>query len=515
MVAVDSIDSNVTGLRIAEETSLGVLPGSPEWVQYEPNSYGDTGAEISTVARNPINDSRQRSKGVVTDLDSNLAFTTDMTQTNLQSVLQGFMFADFREKGTEIVTAVDIDASNPDEYEVASTTGFQVGDLIQGQNFTNAANNAINAVTAVVADTSVEVADGVLAAEASPPADARIVVIGHEHATATLDVDVSGDLPVYTRASGSLDFTTLGLIPGELIYVGGDNAGERFTNAVNNGIKRVRSVTATTIEVDKSDSALVAETGTGLTVRMFFGRVLKNELGTLINRRSYQGERTLGAPDDAQPTQIQAEYLEGQVPGEFVLNIPTADKLTADLAFVGTNRSGVDGPTALKTGSRPTLVDADAFNTSSDFSRIKLAQVIAGNEAPDPLFAFAQEINITINNNLSPNKAVGTFGSFNITAGTFQVSASLTAYFANIAATNAVINNADVTIDFFLAKSNAGFAVDIPLISLGDGRPNVEQDEPITLPLEIEAARGRKIDATLDHTLMWVFFDYLPTVAQT
>ena len=59
----NKIDSNVTGLAYAEEASIGVLPGSPVFYSLEPNSYNPTGAEIKTVARNPINPSRQRKKG--------------------------------------------------------------------------------------------------------------------------------------------------------------------------------------------------------------------------------------------------------------------------------------------------------------------------------------------------------------------------------------------------------------------------------------------------------------------
>lgn len=514
MAAVNKIDSNVTGLRYAEEATYKTLPGTPDWEPLEPNSYADFGGQITTIARNPINEGRQRKKGVTTDLDASGGFNTDLTQTNLQDLLQGFFFANLIPKGEELVTAVDEDASNPDEYECASTTGFAVDDLIEGQNFTNSGNNTVNLVTAIVTDTSVEVATGTLTAEASPPATAQIVNVGHRFIVATVDIDATTTVnPRLVRASGSKDFTDFGLTPGEWIYIGGDTGTFDFVNAANNGFKRVREVAATYIEFDKSPTAMVDETGTGLTVEIFYGRVLKNRTGTDIVRRSYNLERQLGAPNDSSPSQIQAEYLTGQIPNEFTINIPTAEKVTCDLTFVGADSETIDGPTSLKTGNRPALVEADAFNTSSDVTRTKLSVFTNGTDAPTALFAFAQEVTITINNNVTGNKAVGTLGSFDATAGTFEVGGSITAYFADVDALTQVRNNADITFDIILVKSNSGVAIDLPLITLGDSRPNVSQDEPITIPLELEAATGAKIDTDLDHTMLMCFFDYLPNAA--
>ena len=75
------------------------------------------------MARNPINPSRQRKKGVTTDKDATGAFNTDLTQSNLQDLLQGFFFADLRRKGEETATSVTVQAGD-DTYEMASTTGF-------------------------------------------------------------------------------------------------------------------------------------------------------------------------------------------------------------------------------------------------------------------------------------------------------------------------------------------------------------------------------------------------------
>lgn len=513
MVAVNKIDSNVTGLRYAEEASYKVLPGSPVWNPLEPNSYDEFGGSVVTLARNPINSSRQRKKGVVTDVEASGGFETDLTQTNLQDILQGFFFADLRPKGEEVPTAA---TGTTDLFDLTSTTGFLVGSLVTATGFSDAGNNVTEEpVTAVVSDTTAEVLGASLVTDAAPGTDVNLVVVGHVGASADIDVDVAGTFPALT--STILDFTTLGLIPGEWIFIGGDPATSDFTNAENNGFKRIRTIATNRLEFDKSDLAMTAETGTAILLRMYFGRVLKNELAGSIVRRTYNLERTLGQPDDSQPSQVQAEYIEGAVPGELVFNIPSANKVTVNLGFIAGDSSTIDGPTSLKTGTRPALVEADAFNTSSDFSRIRLAVFTDGTEAPTPLFAFAQELTITINNNLSPDKAVGTLGAFEVTAGTFQVGGQITAYFADVAAIDSVRNNDNITLDLAMVKgaagAKAGIVIDLPLITLGDGRPDVVQDASIKLPLSMDAATAALIDANLDYTAMMIFFDTLPDVA--
>lgn len=513
MAVLDKIDSNVTGLSIAEEASYKVLPGTPVWDPMEPNSYSDFGGSISTTPRNPINAGRQRKKGTTTDLEAMAGWENDLTQANLQKLLQGFFFADLRRKtefgnGSGVITAV---ATADDSFAGTSIeTGFAAGDLIFATGFGTAANNGLKTV-ASVSSGKVLVSEN-LTSEASPPAAAKITTVGFQAGVGDIDVSVSGAYPTLT--STTLDFTTLGLIPGEWIFIGGDSAGTKFGTAANNGFARVRSVAAHVLTLDKTQLTMVTEANTTSTIQLFFGRVLKNETGSSIVRRTYQCERTLGAPDTSNPSQIQSEYVIGCVPNEFSIKIPSADKVMCDLSFVGADVEQRTAATGVKSGTRPTLTEADAFNTSSDFSRIKLSLYSATDAAPTALFAFVQELTLTINNNVSGNKAVGVLGNFEATAGTFEVGGDITAYFANVTAVSAVRNNSNVTLDILMAKSNAGIAIDVPLLTLGDGKPDVQQDQAITLPLSVNAATAALLDSNLNHTLLMVFWDYLPSAAE-
>jgi hypothetical protein len=625
--AVQKIDSNVTGLRYQEELCIGVAESTNPWIPLEPNSYDDFGGEFSTVARNPINAGRQRQKGVLVDLDAAGGIQSDLTQDNLQDVLQGFFFADLRRKadvgadrsprrggiqgefedylitdidttadtitvdsrvalsaavvvgGTgyavgDVVQVTDANATINARFIVTGETGgivdtvaltltgftgglegrthtdtgvgaattvvtgsgsgtltltvtygdgleWQEGDLLWLTGNNDAANDGLKTVAAAHAGSNVISVDENLTTDATPAATATMTTVGFEGNAGDLDIDASGALPQLTTAAE--DFQTMGLIPGEWIWIGGDLAAQRFTNLnadgdeVNNGWARIHTVATGALTFDKTRFVMTTEASTTETVRLYYGRVLKNEADpTLQVRRTYQLERQLGAPDADLPAEIQAEYLEGWVPNELTFNFATADKVTVDLSGNATNVSTVDGPTALKAGSRPALVSGDAFNTSNDVARLKLSVLdrTAGS-SPSALFAFLTEFSVNINNNISPNKAISVLGAFDMTAGQFNVEGSMEAYFADVTAVASIRNNDDVTLDFAMVKGATGFKagilVDVPLITLGDGRLDVAQDEPITLPLDIPAGADR----VFDHTALMMFFDHLPDLADT
>lgn len=507
------IDSNATGLRFAEEVCYKQLPtlaadgNDPFWKALEPNSYNDFGGQFTNTARNPINPSRQRKKGTITGLEASGGFQQDLTFFNTREIMQGFMFADFREKKTltptngDAIAVTGVTAAD-DTYTTDANggTGFSAGMLVIAEGFGIAANNGVKRVTAATG-TTIVVAEA-LTDEAAPPAGATVSRIGLQGAAGDLSIALDGDL--VRLVSAALNFTTMGLVPGEWIYIGGDLSIMGFEN--NGGFARIGSIAAGYLVLDKVDWTPEAEAGGVKTVQVYFGMVLKNESDpALIKRRSYQLERTLG--EDADGT--MSEYLVGAVPNELTLNVPQEDKVTIDLSFVAADHQGRSGAVGVKDGTRVGVVEGDAFNTSSDFTRIKIASVPEdGGAAPIPLFAFMTDLTITVNNNVSGAKAIGVLGSFDANVGTFEVGGSLTGYFASIDAVNAVRNNASITLDAIMVKDNQAIVWDMPLLTLGNGRLNVEQDQPVTIPLDTAAA-----ESDFGHTLLLMFFPWLPNAA--
>lgn len=560
MGTVNKINSNSTGLRFAEELTPGNLVSDVVgdgdrsvdiWYPLEPNEYSDFGGEVTTVARQPINASRQRKKGLAVDLDASGGFQTDLTQQNILRQLRGFTFSDWREKadtrgfsrevtydpddGSEdlanIALSVGSISSNeiifaasgdPSSTNSGRTRAFAANMLVYVSGMSIAGNNGLKSVASVDAD-GITV-DQTLTNTASAEPDARIVEVGWEFAEGDLEVDASSGFPKLVTTTQ--DLRDLGLIPGEWIFIGGDATGNQFATAANNGFKRIRSIAENEIVLDKSTLAMVTDDGTGKTMRVFYGRCIKNEASPSLQKTfTIQMERTLGFSERATPGNEQADYVAGCFANEFNFNVTTADKITMDLGYVGTNSFTLNENTggvtlrskeAVDDGSAanaPAIQEADPFNTSSDIKRIALTVLEDGTENPTPLFAYIQELTLTINNNATPDKAVGVFGAFDVTVGTFEVSANMTAYFNDTAAIQAVRNTSDVSLDMHFVKSNAGISFDLPLVTLGDGRPNVALNEPVTIPITNDAVTGAKISQNLDHTILFVFWDYLPALA--
>ena len=510
---VKTRDSNEVELSFAEEECLRQLPTNPQWFKTEPNSFSDFGGEIAKTTRSFINPSRQRRKGRKTGETASGGFNTDFTRTSLNRLLQGFMFADARElpttksilrpAGQDDVTAV----TGATGYAVTTVAPFATGMLVYASGFGFAANNGLKLITAanaVAGGYTVNVTPAAVN-EPAPPSDAALEVCGFQFGAGLVSLAVTGDI-VSLVGSGAVDFTNrLNLIPGAWVFIGGDQPNTRFDN--NSGYARIKTVTAQIIVFDDVTFTPVTEAGAGKSIRLFLGTIIRNEKNPdLIKMRSYQLERTLGKGENG----VQAEYLEGAVANEFSLELPAEEKIAADLNFLACRRTFRTGNVGdlIKTGDRIEASGEEVYNTTSDVYRMKIAVSNPLSSTLPPLVGYVQEGSIAITNNASPNTAIGTMGAIDFQFGDFEVSGSLTAYFADIGSVKSINDDSDCAFNVIGAYSNYGFVFDMPLLTLSGGTLNVEKDAPITLPIEKQAVEGEG-----GFTLLYQFFPYLPDLA--
>lgn len=522
-MAAETISAVNTSLSIGVQSALNIDPSA--WQELLPISYGQFGANVETVNQDVIAQGRQREVGVPVGMTVPAGFSLWFTPTGFKDLHEAMLFTTFRMKANYGITAGEsFDATGANTYSRASgdftagTKPFRVGQLILASNFALATANGLKRITTAAA-TLLTVSETV---GSSTPAtnEGDIEVVGFQMGTAELGVDASGDLPFLERLTGSVDFTTFGLVPGEWIRVGGDGAATQFDDSENNGYGRVKSVTATTITFDKYDSdsptatnMVTDSSGTGKTIQLFFGRVLKNEVSSaLYSRKLFQIERQLGDPNP--PTGIQqSQYIHNAVMSTARFSFPLKGLSQVEYSFVGTDDELRTPAQGLKSGTRTLAVSSKAFNMSSDVRRRKMALAVQDDAFEATFFAHVTSFDLTINNNVTPLDEIGTFGSFETNVGAFNADANVEAYFTTVAAQSAVRSGVSVTQDFILWKENRGLVMDFPLVTLGNASLNVTLNEPIKVPITMGAAKATLVDPNYTHTLMLVDFQYLPLAA--
>jgi hypothetical protein len=503
-MALAQLPSNNVNLSFCEEASIGVLPTTRTWYTREPNSMGDFGVDLKSVPRAPITQSRQQSKGSIVDLDAAASWAEDFCPFNYTRLIQGMFFANMREKHdssplNEGSFPIVLSSASPAGFNAPANMGkFNVSELIYSSGWLSPQNNGVFVVTGTSAT---RVSVGGLANETANP-KCRIQSCGFQFP--------AGDCSLVTGTTGkhlsttTTDCTLLGLVPGEWIFVGDDDINNSFSNP-NRGWARVSLVNATTIFFDEDTmTGTSGNGGTGKTIRIYFGKLIRNEQTASAQiRRTYTLERVLGDSGAG----MQAEYIKGAVPNTLKLNIPTADKLTGEWSFVAKDAQYAVG--TLEAGTRVAGSNEQAYNSSADIVRMRLYVPQTGVVIDPPsAVAYMSQADFTINNNVSASKAIGTLGAFEMTAGSFEVTGSITAYFSDIALISAIRANADFGINVIGFHGQQGFVFDMPLVSNGGGKLNIEKDKPIMIPITSTAVQNAN-----GYTAQFNFFPYLPFVA--
>jgi hypothetical protein len=197
------------------------------------------------------------------------------------------------------------------------------------------------------------------------------------------------------------------------------------------------------------------------------------------------------------------EYAIGNSVNEVALNVPLTEKATINYSFIGTNSDDIVVEASRKTNASTavTPLRTTAFNTSSDIAALTTDVV---SSASDVCF---KSLTLTLRNNVSPEKCLGTLGARFINSGVFEVSVEGQMLFTNKAIVNAIKNNTTVTFLQILTNQDGAICVDIPEMTLGGGGREFPVDQSVLVNVTGEtftsATYGHDVGITILAVAPW------------
>lgn len=481
-----NVKTNRFGFQYAIEDTLGVLPGSPAWRTLEPNSPDAFGGEISTEPRTPITALRGRKKGVVTDRDSTVEWTADLTMDAFTDFAEGFMFSEYANKefdlkdGTGTIpppatgTGYTIDAASALlAGKVQWVSGAAIS-LVFAKGYALAANNGLKPLTADLAGSGTEITVSGLSAE-TPPTNASLQVAGIRSDDCTFTV--SGSTATLVSAA-DIDWTTVGLFVGQLVHLGSSTTAGAVQNAMQDsaandtfGYMRLTAITATTLTGDKLDENLGSGGSpyTPATLDVMFGRFLRNVAVTAsaddseFLERSYQFEGSY--PDLGGSGSPEYEYAAGNWANELAINIPLTTKATANWGFIGTQTEDIVVAGSRKTNAATPVAPLRtvAFSTASDIASLSTDLITLASDV-----AF-KSLTLTIRNGVTAEKKIGQLGAVFMNHSTFEVDMEGQMLFTNKEIINAINDNTTTTFLAILKNEDGAMGIDLPALTFKGG----------------------------------------------
>lgn len=483
-----AVDTNSISLALCKETVSGTLPGAGTKAVYlEPNGIPDFGGAISTVARAPISANRQQRKGTITDFSSTVSVEQDLTVSSFLAVIEGAVLSEWQ--GVPTMHGATTTATG---LTVTKAGAIPANALIYLHGFKH--NTGLKKVKSAVTAgaTSVSI-DGLTAGDTG-----TAFVCGVEASAG--DIKSTGT----ALTSTTLDFTTLPLFTGQAIFIGGDTASTSFSNGGISGLARIVKVEAHTLTLDKLEATFGEDSGDQKTIRIFFGPFLRNVPvnDELFNAHSYAMELTYPGLVDADGGASDGyEYSTGNKINTLELGMSVNDKATLNFTTFGLDTHPVSETSQGWDISNPNFVEA--FSTPSDFLRLR----VQGADE-EGLTSYFKDCTLSINNNISAENVLAKLGPAYTNIGTLAVSLSGNIVFTNPKVTEKIRNNCTCSADICLSNNDGSIYIDMPRITLGDGKKDFAVNEKVKLSLTGTSF----VDDDYDYSVGITYFPYLPTV---
>lgn len=475
---VDSLEYNY-----AIESSLGTIPSSG-WRGLAVNSVGRLDATRDTVEQDYISQERAPGPSAITSVDSKAEFETDLSRSTAADFLALFLMSAW--KGglvTRSTAAVDGGVSE-DSFTVPSGGALAAGTLIRTRGFANPANNGVFVVQAGSTGTSILVPTGSLVAEAGPPSNAEVAVVGFEGTAGDLEIDADGNL-----ISTTLNFlTSLPLTVGQAIKLPANGTTYAFFNAANTGYARISKIEANKLTLDKRGQAFVADDGTATgsggapkAIRFFFERFCRNVAGSHGDflRQSITIEEVMGSIESS----ARYTYTRGLVGGVARIDMPLDTKATVNWDLTGIMTNTPTDTRATMGSGEPIQPNAHGmYGTMQNVHRLRLQEVDESGLTTD--FKNAA---LVIDNRVATEDVIGQVEAKYIQHRKLEAVLEAEVIVTSEEMLSAIAEHRTVTADFVLANDQGAVLVDLPAVKLASDGLNRPRGEAVKMPIRARA----------------------------
>jgi len=429
------------------------------------------------------------------------AVKTDADTVTVTAIIDGtngnaIVLAETMVNGAWAGGAVALSGGVDGAYTVASGGALPVGTLVVVRGAAIAGNNGLKVVESGSGATSIKV-EGDIVAETSVPDHCTVEVAGFQGASGDLEIDANGDL-----ISTALDFTTLDLLAGQCIGIGGDGSTYNFATAANRGLAEIETIAASKLTLGHKDTTFVEDDGAGKTVRIWFGQFVRDvdTDDSEFLERSFQFE--LAYPNLGSGGATEYEYAKGNYCNELSMSMPLTGIVGVGFNFVGTDTPAPTASRATDANDATEQAQRQVFSTAIHYLRLTVQD-----EDEAGLTTDFKTWTATIRNGVQAEKVQGTLGAKYMNHGKFMVDIDATMVFSNSAVATRIRDNTLVGFRWALRNEDGAVHFSVPSCRIGQGLRGFPENESVTIQTSLMAEE----DETLGYSIGISLFPYLPS----
>lgn len=420
-----------------------------ESLLFSPNYINSDEIRADRMLNDPIKVMQAASGGV------NFELSYPVDNTSLSDFLSSAFFSSwvntptFYNDGTADSVITDAGTVANTYAVTAGGAAVVAGHLVRATGFAQSANNQIFRAASSTATTIVGTALS-LVAETAPAAQAKLKVVGFAGASGDITATSTG------LASTALDFTTLGLIPGQWVKMGGTAAGDKFAiTPANNDWARITAIAAHAITLDNRPTGWGVDAGTGKTVKVWVSDYLRNG----VTPTSVSIEK--GFLDQAVPTYI---VNTGMQVDKTSLSITSKNKITGSFTFVG---MGGGQSTAAVGTSYDSATSNQVMAANANVGRLDES----GSQLVSPNWGKSLTLNFA--NNLRTVEAIDSTSPVAVNPGQFEATGKIETYFGDNSMLSQFYSGAQTAINTRVQKNGQAIIFQFPRVTLtGGGNPS-------------------------------------------